>query len=176
MGVKPVDPIIRFNKYIVHDDSGCWVWVGSRVGSTKYGKFTPSTGKTIRAHRFSYENYVGPIPPGLTIDHLCKNPLCVNPAHMEPVTVEENTRRARRWQKGKTHCPKGHEYDDENTRLTKLGHRICRACHRAESLIRHKAMRAKPFLKCSAVNGGICELFEPRRESPDGKANVGLKG
>jgi hypothetical protein len=47
----------------------------------------------IRAHRFAYELLVGPIPEGLVIDHLCRNRRCVNPAHLEPVTAEENWRR-----------------------------------------------------------------------------------
>lgn len=70
----------------------CWVWTGwtDRDG---YGALDVG-GKFTRAHRFAYEELVGPIPEGLTIDHLCRVKHCVNPAHLEPVTAEENTRRS----------------------------------------------------------------------------------
>lgn len=70
---------------------GCWPWTasGSRDG---YGQFS-ADGRGVRAHRFAYELLVGPIPEGLQLDHLCRNPGCVNPAHLEPVTGWENTMR-----------------------------------------------------------------------------------
>lgn len=74
----------------------CWLWNGGR-SRDGYGKFHHQ-GTHQQAHRVAYELMVGPIPDGLTIDHLCRNPWCVNPAHMEPVTAAENTRRA--------HCTK----------------------------------------------------------------------
>jgi hypothetical protein len=72
-------------------DTGCWEWIGT-CQSNGYGAFAVA-GKTLRAHRWAYEHFVGPIPVGLTIDHLCRNRTCVNPEHMEPVTSAENTRR-----------------------------------------------------------------------------------
>lgn len=82
----------RVQKYIEPEpNTGCWLWTGSLFGSgyalTRFG------GGKIRVHRLAYEQAVGPIPVGLVIDHLCRVRACVNPAHMEPVTVRENTMR-----------------------------------------------------------------------------------
>jgi hypothetical protein len=73
-------------------DTPCWLWQGS-IGMCGYGRFKHQ-GKLVRAHRFSYEHHVGPIPDGLQIDHLCFIRRCVNPDHLEPVTAKENFRRA----------------------------------------------------------------------------------
>lgn len=67
----------------------CWLWVGSR-NELGYGQYRIDNETRGRAHRVAYELLVGPIPEGLTIDHLCRNTWCVNPAHMEPVTIQEN--------------------------------------------------------------------------------------
>lgn len=74
--------------------SGCWEWHGSLNGRG-YGLFTDESGGCVRAHRWAYEHYVGPIAPGLTLDHLCADKRCVNPAHLEPVTALENYARYR---------------------------------------------------------------------------------
>ena len=98
--------------------NSCWIWEGGT--SNGYGSFFLGCRK-VKAHRYSYEQLVGGIPEGLDIDHLCRIRRCVNPAHMEPVTRSENTRRGllpeigRRYQESKTHCPKGHPYDEVNT-------------------------------------------------------------
>ena len=78
------------------DASGCWLW-NRKFRPDGYG--VKSLGKTaeIRAHRWVYEQYVGPIPEGLELDHLCNNPPCVNPAHLEPVTHTENM--LRQWRR-----------------------------------------------------------------------------
>lgn len=70
----------------------CWLWTGV-IQKGGYGRFSLNR-KYVGAHRWSYEHHVGPIPKGLTIDHLCFVPACVNPAHLEPVTQGENNRRA----------------------------------------------------------------------------------
>lgn len=103
----------------------CWLWTAAR-GPGGYGFFTRGRGHSPLVHRFAYELLVGPIPEGLTIDHLCRTKLCVNPAHLEPVSNAENVRRANR---GKSHCKYGHPFDDENT-LIYLGNRVCRTCTR----------------------------------------------
>jgi len=122
-------PFVHFASKVRFDT--CWVWIG-QTDKDGYGKYYRQ-GRTFRAHRFAYQLLVGPIPPGLTIDHLCRNPGCTYPAHMECVTIRENTLRglgptaqvARR-----THCPLGHPYDLFNTKYRRQGGRACRACIR----------------------------------------------
>lgn len=75
--------------YIV-DENGCWVWQKSLARG--YGKLRVD-GKTVSAHRYFYEKFIGPIPVGMTIDHVCKNKKCCNPKHLEVVTQAENNRR-----------------------------------------------------------------------------------
>jgi len=77
-------------KYFIAPD-GCWMWTGGVTGHG-YGAFWVG-GRTLGAHRISYELYVGKIPDGLHLDHLCKQTLCVNPYHLEPVTLAENNKR-----------------------------------------------------------------------------------
>lgn len=112
----------RIRESVLVTDAGCWEWQGALQLN---GYATMSTGgRPKRAHRVSYEAFVGPIPEGLQIDHLCRNRCCVNPEHLEPVTPMENTRRAMR-----THCVNGHEFDSANTWMHK-GKRYCRECRR----------------------------------------------
>lgn len=110
---------------MVNKTDTCWVWTGGL--SRGYGKFF---GKG--AHRYAYEALVGPIPEGLQLDHLCRNPPCVNPAHLEPVTPRVNTLRGvgpQALNARKTHCKRGHEFTAENT-YKNQGQRICRQCSR----------------------------------------------
>src|SRR6266571_2972703 len=96
---RPRVPLsIRFWSRVERGDPDeCWTWTGTR-NYDGYGRISPGGGNragvhAIMAHRYAYEALVGPIPAGLTIDHLCRQVDCVNPKHMEPVTIQENIRR-----------------------------------------------------------------------------------
>lgn len=89
--VHPLSPIQRFERKYEIRASGCWDWLDP-LHKNGYGKFF-ADGAAHYAHRWSYEHFVGPIPDGLVIDHLCRNRACVNPEHMEPVTQQTNVRR-----------------------------------------------------------------------------------
>lgn len=113
-------------------DSGCWEWVGVRH---KFGYGQLWDGRRLGcAHRIAYELFVGPIPAGLQIDHLCRNRCCINPAHLEAVTPMENFKRgfsptAIVCRTGI--CVKGHPLDDRNTYTNpNTGKRYCRTCKR----------------------------------------------
>jgi len=120
----------RFWAAVRVGDKGCWDWTGSH-NPKGYGSFNVNKGHRP-AHRLAYEIMRGPIPEGLTLDHLCRNRGCVNPAHLEPVTNRENvlrgigpTAKAAR----ATHCPSGHPYDEANTYVSpSTGWRRCRTC------------------------------------------------
>ena len=133
--------------------NGCWVWTASLTAQGRYAYFTIGRKKRVYAHRYAYELLVGPIPPGLQIDHLCRNTVCVNPAHLEPVTSRENTLRGESpWAVNarKTHCKRGHEFTPENTYTTPTGWRKCRTCTREQQRLqwpRRREMRQRARLR-----------------------------
>lgn len=119
------------------EPNGCWVW--QRAKSQGYGYYKiPGEKRVVRAHRFMYEREVGPIPEGLTLDHLCRNRACVNPAHLEPVSRGENVLRGESpaaQHARATTCVNGHPFNDANTYIRPgRGTRECRACFRSRAL------------------------------------------
>ena len=139
------DPEDRFWARVEKGD-GCWLWTGARSGNG-YGCMRVE-GKVHSVHRLSYEWHIGPIPDGFTIDHVrergCVSRLCVNPDHLEAVTNRENILRsdsACAINARKTHCDRGHEFTEENTKVRPHG-RECRAC----AAMMQRQRRAQPRL------------------------------
>jgi len=118
--------------------SHCWIWT-STTNNKGYGRFSVNA-KPVLAHRFSYELFKGDIPTGMELDHLCRNPKCVNPNHLEAVTHKENGLRGNSglWQKLKMHCPKGHPLKEPNLVKRKHSHpgRECKVCHNLQEKVR----------------------------------------
>lgn len=116
----------------------CWIYKKA-IHRGGYGRVggDPSLGKRmVLTHRVVYEYLKGPIPHGLCLDHLCRNPACCNPNHLEPVTPEENQRRGMSpWgvNSRKTHCIHGHEFTQENTFAQTDGGRGCITCRNARN-------------------------------------------
>ena len=142
----------RFISRIDKLESGCWAWTGS--GTTGgYGRFWAGK-RSYQAHRFAYELWVGAIPPGMTLDHLChsssdcpggecRHRKCVNPDHLEPVTASENVRR----KYGTGLCKAGHELTSDNCYFRKGGGRQCRTCAK-DYRKRQSALRREKRIKC----------------------------
>ena len=143
-------PEDRFWLYCDRSDmSGCWIWTGS-LNTGGYGQIKQArSNKKILAHRLSYQINRGPIPDGAVVLHKCDNTRCVNPDHLFLGTQSDNMLDAMR--KGRlkepplaakermiTHCPRGHEYSKENTRIYK-GIRYCLRCINERNPLRKNA-------------------------------------
>lgn len=129
-------------------ESGCWLWLGERFQSG-YGRLR-ERGRYIRAHRWAYERFIGPIPPGLQVNHTCDTPPCVCPDHLYVGTQHENmadsVARRRHFNAEKTHCPRGHPYQGDNLYRRESSNRDknpgvnrkCRQCRRIQARILYR--------------------------------------
>lgn len=146
--VPPTTPKVAARFWAKVDNSqgpdACWLWT-AYVGTHGYGRFKLA-GRMEAAHRVSILLTTGAWPtPGMDVDHLCRVTACVNPAHLEVVTHQENNRRGIAGQvnadrqRAVTHCPQGHPYDADNTALRRDGRRRCKACNRASMRRRYDA-------------------------------------
>lgn len=135
---QPSKPaLVRFNrKWTPEPNTGCWLWT---KGTHKYGYGFFKYAGDVTAHRAGYRLYRGPIPEGMHVLHRCDVPQCVNPDHLFLGTQVDNNKdcaqkgRTQRYNASKTHCPQGHPYDQENTKVGP-GRRSCRICMRVRAL------------------------------------------
>lgn len=135
--------IERFWKRITKNKNDCWIINGSPAHGG-YGQFGDKY-KKWKAHRWAWNYFIGKVPKGKELDHLCRNSRCCNPKHLEPIFHIENVRRGNgglHWAK-KTHCPRGHEYNQINTAIFN-GHRQCKTCHKIYA--RNWATRHRKYL------------------------------
>jgi hypothetical protein len=139
-GLPVVERILR---RIVLTDTGCWEWQGY-ADVHGYGQMGLGN-KVYLVHRLSYEAHVGPIPDGMMIDHLCRYPRCVNPAHLDVVTPRENLMRSDLTFAGRkarqTSCIHGHLFDEKNTWVSKDGRRKCRKCSARNQRARYHRLK-----------------------------------
>ena len=149
------DDVRRFWRSCSFNYQGCWEWQATLARG--YGRFRPANrGPSLLAHRVAWTLDSGPIAPGVSVLHRCDNPKCVRPTHLRLGVGADNMRDM--IEKGrdrgpmaqhrqKTHCKRGHAFDQENTifsRKGKLGRkwRRCRECHNAETRAFKRRKRA----------------------------------
>ena len=153
--LPPITPLIaaRFWSLVdVGTEKACWPWKGF-VDPTGYGRFHAIPSRVIYAHRVAYQLLRGPAPAlGLELDHLCRVRHCVNPAHLEVVTLKVNTQRgvsvtARNT--AKTHCPQGHPLSGDNLKLKHRKNgtvaRVCLTCRRVHQRALNYKYRAPGY-------------------------------
>lgn len=126
---------VRLLNKVKINEKGCWVWTGSRF-KKQYGDYAQIRlggkldGKCVKAHKVAYEHFIGKVPEGLELDHLCHNTLCINPSHLEPVTHAVNMKR--RKDSGLPYCKHGHLYTKDTTYINPKGRRECKECRKTK--------------------------------------------
>lgn len=118
-----------WSKVYIPAKNACWIWQGSKRGPG-YGVLSVN-GRSVGAHRVAVMLHGEVIPKGMHIDHLCRNPSCVNPGHLEVVTPKENTLRGvgpTAINAKKDQCSRGHGLTPENTLARINGWRGCKLC------------------------------------------------
>jgi hypothetical protein len=168
----PADVLRRFMTKF-HREGECWVWHGKK-NKGGYGTLWRGTGRSALAHRASYEHFVGKIPDGKHMDHLCRRRDCVSPEHLEPVTNRENILRGAgptAVNAQKVVCTHGHRLTPENTLVSKRGYRRCRTCRDESNLARTPFRKGERPAKSHCKNG---HEFTPEntRMSGIGKSRV----
>lgn len=119
----------RFIAKVSVSETGCWLWNGY-VDKKGYGVFGVGNRKLSKAHRYSYERFIGKVPDGLFLDHLCRVRNCVNPHHLEPVTNQENVIRGFFARGPRKNCKKGHPFTEENTYINPRRVMCCKTCQK----------------------------------------------
>lgn len=135
MAPRPMSPLQRFWPKVRRQPDGCWLWTACR-DDDGYGILLVN-GRTMRAHRFAFSEFIGPIAEGLAVHHLCSSKACVNPDHLALVTPSEHNLlpgHPAAIQRDKTHCRHGHPFSGENLAFGKNGQRVCRECNRQKAL------------------------------------------
>ena len=146
--ITPAAVEILDKRTAVNEETGCWEWTG-HLNNQGYGAATFGDGVPYLAHRASYTRHKGPIPQGSVLDHLCRNPACINPEHLDPVSDQENVRRgmspgAKALRRDE--CLHGHPYP-EFLQIAQ-GRRRCTACS-AEAVRRCRARKAEAKAKAA---------------------------
>lgn len=153
----------------------CWIWTGA-LTDKGYARIRHNK-KLIRVHILLYERFIGAVPGGLELDHLCRVKNCVRPEHMEAVTHQVNVARA---YAVKTHCPAGHPLSGENLLPREDGYRECLECHRRRGRESQRRRRARTGgergPKTPKVSPEFCKNGHPLSGenlyvSPKGKRN-----
>ncbi len=145
----------------------CWLWTGAKCGSPyHYGAFSINN-KPVRAHRFAYTHFVGPIPPGQIVCHHCDIPLCVNPLHLFAGTLKDNIQDSMKkgrfrpigyvypppWNGRLTHCQRGHEFTPENSYRDKNKmQRWCLVCMKARQQAARERKRLRKLIDIMKVD------------------------